>query len=219
MSDETGGTVRLVEDASDRRRLPRLRHRRRAEARHPLCGRDPLDDPGADRRAFRPRRVGRFPAYRQCRRRRRTRRRGQFAKSANCFGDTPGHPLQLDMIISVGYRVSSAKATVFRRWATAILVQFAKKGFVVDTPRLKQHENVDPVAELREIIRDLRLGRSISTANCAPSALSARTMTARRRPRRSSSSGPRRNSSMPSRRERLPRSSRIAPTATPRPWA
>ncbi|ORE97681.1 DNA-binding protein [Aurantimonas sp. 22II-16-19i] len=62
----------------------------------------------------------------------------------------------LDMIISVGYRVSSAKATVFRRWATAILVQFAKKGFVVDTPRLKQRENADRVAELREIIRDLR---------------------------------------------------------------
>jgi hypothetical protein len=62
----------------------------------------------------------------------------------------------LDVVISVGYRVSSAQATIFRRWATAVLVQFAKKGFVVDAPRLKQPENVDRVAELREIIRDIR---------------------------------------------------------------
>lgn len=62
----------------------------------------------------------------------------------------------LDMVISVGYRVSSAQATLFRRWATGVLVQFAKKGFVVDSPRLKRPENADRVAELREIIRDIR---------------------------------------------------------------
>ncbi len=62
----------------------------------------------------------------------------------------------LDMIISVGYRVSSAQATVFRRWATGVLVQFATKGFVVDALRLKQPENTDRIAELREIIRDIR---------------------------------------------------------------
>ncbi len=62
----------------------------------------------------------------------------------------------LDMVISVGYRVSSAQATLFRRWATGILVQFAKKGFVVDSSRLKQPENADRIAELREIIRDIR---------------------------------------------------------------
>jgi hypothetical protein len=60
------------------------------------------------------------------------------------------------MVISVGYRVSSAQATVFRRWATGVLVQFARTGFVVDTPRLKRPENADRVAELREIIRDIR---------------------------------------------------------------
>lgn len=72
---------------------------------------------------------------------------------------TTGRPAiiyNLDMVISVGYRVSSAQATVFRRWATGILVQFAKKGFVVDAQRLKQPENADRVAELREIIRDIR---------------------------------------------------------------
>lgn len=62
----------------------------------------------------------------------------------------------LDMVISVGYRVSSAQATAFRRWATGVLVQFAKKGFVVDAPRLKRPEEHDRVAELREIIRDIR---------------------------------------------------------------
>lgn len=72
---------------------------------------------------------------------------------------TTGRPAtlyNLDMVISVGYRVSSSQATVFRRWATGVLVQFAKKGFVVDAPRLKQPENADRVAELREIIRDIR---------------------------------------------------------------
>ena len=62
----------------------------------------------------------------------------------------------LDVVISVGYRVSSAQATTFRRWATSILVQFARKGFVIDATRLKQPENADRVAELREIIRDIR---------------------------------------------------------------
>jgi hypothetical protein len=72
---------------------------------------------------------------------------------------TSGRPpllYSLDMIISVGYRVSSAQATLFRRWATGVLVQFAKSGFVVDSVRLKNPENVDRIAELREIIRDIR---------------------------------------------------------------
>ena len=68
----------------------------------------------------------------------------------------PANLYSLDMVISVGYRVSSTQATVFRRWATGVLVQFAKKGFVVDTARLKQPENADRIAELREIIRDIR---------------------------------------------------------------
>jgi hypothetical protein len=62
----------------------------------------------------------------------------------------------LDMVISVGYRVSSAQATLFRRWATDKLVQFATKGFVVDTVRLKGVFAPDRVSELRDIIRDIR---------------------------------------------------------------
>lgn len=62
----------------------------------------------------------------------------------------------LDMIISVGYRVDSKPATQFRRWATQTLVEFATKGFVVDSVRLKNPENADRVRELREIIKDIR---------------------------------------------------------------
>jgi len=44
----------------------------------------------------------------------------------------------LDAIISVGYRVNSAKATQFRIWATKTLKEFIIKGFVLDDERLKQ---------------------------------------------------------------------------------
>lgn len=70
--------------------------------------------------------------------------------------DRPVTLHSLDMIISVGYRVSSTQATVFRKWATGILVRYARSGFVVDSSRLKAAENIDRVAELREIIRDIR---------------------------------------------------------------
>lgn len=62
----------------------------------------------------------------------------------------------LDAIIAVGYRVSSKQGTVFRRWATEKLVQFATKGFVIDAERLKAPDSRDRVAELKEIIRDIR---------------------------------------------------------------
>ncbi|MEL6486805.1 MAG: RhuM family protein, partial [Pseudomonadota bacterium] len=68
----------------------------------------------------------------------------------------PAKLYSLDMVIAVGYRVSTRKGTLFRKWATDKLVQFAVKGFVVDAPRLKNPENRDRVAELREIIRDIR---------------------------------------------------------------
>jgi hypothetical protein len=68
----------------------------------------------------------------------------------------PATIYSLDVIISVGYRVSSTQATMFRKWATSILVQYAKKGFVVDTIRLKDRENRDRIKELRDTIRDLR---------------------------------------------------------------
>jgi len=62
----------------------------------------------------------------------------------------------LDAIIAVGYRVSSKQGTIFRRWATEKLVQFATKGFVIDAEQLKSPAARDRVAELKEIIRDIR---------------------------------------------------------------
>lgn len=62
----------------------------------------------------------------------------------------------LDAVISVGYRVSSAAGTQFRKWATDKLVQFATKGFVIDAEQLKSPAARDRVAELKEIIRDIR---------------------------------------------------------------
>lgn len=62
----------------------------------------------------------------------------------------------LDAIISVGYRVNSREGTLIRKWATEKLVQFATKGFVIDVERLKSPDGRDRVAELKEIIRDIR---------------------------------------------------------------
>jgi len=56
----------------------------------------------------------------------------------------------------VNRQVEYYNLDMFRRWATGILVQFAAKGFVVDSPRLKQPENFSRIKELREIIRDIR---------------------------------------------------------------
>ncbi|MFW5559417.1 MAG: virulence RhuM family protein [Prevotella sp.] len=65
----------------------------------------------------------------------------------------------LDAIISVGYRVNSTKATRFRQWATKILAEYIRKGFVLDDDRLKQGNAVfgkDYFRELLERVRSIR---------------------------------------------------------------
>lgn len=65
----------------------------------------------------------------------------------------------LDAIIAVGYRVSSLKATRFRQWATKILNEYIRKGFVMDDERLKQGTAVfgkDYFRELLERVRSIR---------------------------------------------------------------
>lgn len=65
----------------------------------------------------------------------------------------------LDVIISVGYRVNSAKATQFRIWATNTLKEYIIKGFVLDDNRLKQGEAVfgkDYLKKLLERVRFIR---------------------------------------------------------------
>jgi len=63
----------------------------------------------------------------------------------------------LDMIISVGYRVKSRIATQFRIWATQRLSEFIRKGFVLDDERLKNPDlPFDYFDELLERIQDIR---------------------------------------------------------------
>ncbi|WHS05035.1 virulence RhuM family protein (plasmid) [Ligilactobacillus salivarius] len=65
----------------------------------------------------------------------------------------------LDMIISVGYRVNSIQATRFRQWATQTLREYMIKGFVLDDERLKQGSNLldkDYFDELLERVRSIR---------------------------------------------------------------
>ena len=65
----------------------------------------------------------------------------------------------LDAIISVGYRVNSQRATNFRIWATKILNEYIRKGFVLDDERLKQGKTAfgkDYFKELLERVRSIR---------------------------------------------------------------
>ena len=65
----------------------------------------------------------------------------------------------LDMIIAVGYRVNSKKATNFRIWATKVLREYMIKGFVMDDERLKNPNYIfgeDYFDEMLERIRNIR---------------------------------------------------------------
>ena len=67
----------------------------------------------------------------------------------------------LDMIISVGYRVNSAKATKFRIWATGVLKEYIRKGFALDDNRLKNLGGGGYWKELLERIRDIRSSEKV----------------------------------------------------------
>lgn len=64
----------------------------------------------------------------------------------------------LDMILSVGYRVRSSVGIQFRRWANGVLTQFMQKGFVLNDERLREPREfgADYFDELLERIRDIR---------------------------------------------------------------
>ncbi len=62
----------------------------------------------------------------------------------------------LDVILSVGYRVRSPRGTQFRRWATTVLKEYLVKGFAMDDARLKQAEEWDYFDEWLARIRDIR---------------------------------------------------------------
>lgn len=61
----------------------------------------------------------------------------QVKRNVQCYN--------LDMIIAIGYRVNSKKATKFRQWATRALKEFIQKGFVLNDDMLKME---NPLAEI-----------------------------------------------------------------------
>lgn len=67
----------------------------------------------------------------------------------------------LDMIISLGYRIKSRIATHFRRWATERLKEYMIKGFVLDDKRLKELGGGDYWKELLDRIRDIRSSEKV----------------------------------------------------------
>jgi hypothetical protein len=67
----------------------------------------------------------------------------------------------LDVIISVGYRVKSLRGTQFRIWATGILKEYMKKGFALDDDRLKRLGGGNYFEELLARIRDIRSSEKV----------------------------------------------------------
>ena len=67
----------------------------------------------------------------------------------------------LDMIISVGYRVHSYRGVQFRQWATAVLKEYIKKGFVLNDELLKNAGRGNYFDELLARIRDIRSSEKI----------------------------------------------------------
>ncbi|NGX43179.1 MAG: hypothetical protein K940chlam7_01470 [Chlamydiae bacterium] len=67
----------------------------------------------------------------------------------------------LDLIISVGYRVSSHRGTQFRIWATQRLKEYLVKGFILDDERLKQNSVGNYFEELLARIRDIRSSEKV----------------------------------------------------------
>ena len=67
----------------------------------------------------------------------------------------------LDVIISVGYRVKSRRGTQFRIWATGILKEYMRKGFALDDERLKNLGGGGYFKELLERIRDIRASEKV----------------------------------------------------------
>ena len=79
------------------------------------------------------------------------------------FAKKPTNYYNLDLIISVGYRVNSKKATQFRQWATSVLKEFAIKGFVLDKKRLENGSFLGQnyFDRLLEEIREIRVSERV----------------------------------------------------------
>lgn len=77
------------------------------------------------------------------------------------FSTKPTNYYNLDMIISVGYRVRSQRGVQFRIWASGILKEYMRKGFAMDDQRLKEKGGGGHFKELLERIRDIRASEKV----------------------------------------------------------
>ena len=77
------------------------------------------------------------------------------------FSTKPTNFYNLDVVISVGYRVKSQRGVQFRIWASGIIKEYMKKGFVLDDNRLKELGGGGYFKELLERIRDIRASEKV----------------------------------------------------------
>ena len=77
------------------------------------------------------------------------------------FSTKPTNFYNLDVIISVGYRVKSLRGTQFRQWATKRLNEYIRKGFTMDDERLKNLGDNSYWRELLQRIRDIRASEKV----------------------------------------------------------
>ncbi len=77
------------------------------------------------------------------------------------FSTKPTNYYNLDVIISVGYRVKSVNGTRFRQWATKRLREYIIKGFTIDDDRLKNAGGGEYWKELLDRIRDIRSSEKV----------------------------------------------------------
>ena len=85
----------------------------------------------------------------------------KFAYTASDGKDYNVDYYNLDVIISVGYRVKSHRGTQFRIWAMGILKEYMKKGFALDDDRLKRLGGGNYFDELLARIRDIRSSEKV----------------------------------------------------------
>ncbi len=77
------------------------------------------------------------------------------------FSTKPTNYYNLDVIISVGYRVKSHQGTQFRIWATQVLREYLIKGFALNDERMKSDNSMNYFDELQERIREIRLSERV----------------------------------------------------------
>ena len=77
------------------------------------------------------------------------------------FSTKPTNYYNLDVIISVGYRVKSIRGTQFRQWATKRLNEYIRKGYTMDDERLKELGGGGYWKELLQRIRDIRASEKV----------------------------------------------------------